>query len=99
MIMNEDIADRREAYFKPDYSQLPDYENFTPKKRDYKEMTIRDEDAQLTKNFNIFVGQIGIVALVRKSKSDQTGDLLELTNQRSISMKSIQTSILRKERK
>jgi hypothetical protein len=71
MIMNEDIADRREAYFKPDYSQLPDYENITPKKRDYKEMIIRDEDAQSTKNFNIFVGQIGIHDSESDSNSSQ----------------------------
>lgn len=58
MILNEDIADRREAYFKPDYSQLPNYELISLKKREYKEMTIKDEDVQVYKNFNIFVGQL-----------------------------------------
>jgi hypothetical protein len=69
--MNEDIADRREAYFKPDYSQLPDYDIITPKKRDYKEMIIRDEDEQLTKNFNIFVEQLGSHDSVSDSSSSQ----------------------------
>jgi hypothetical protein len=69
--MNEDIADRREAYFKPDYSQLPDYNLNTPKKRDYKEMIIRDEDAQSTKNFNILVEQIGSHDSVSDSNSSQ----------------------------